>query len=72
MHAYMLTALACGVSRYSVAGMNMFGTVAHGEFITVHANFESFPSSMLLMSRMITGADTPRLLTCYDYKSCDI
>ena len=52
--------------------MNMFGTVAHGEFITVHANFESFPSSMLLMSRMITGADTPRLLTCDDYNSCDL
>mmetsp|Transcript_11321 Transcript_11321/g.26831 ORF Transcript_11321/g.26831 Transcript_11321/m.26831 type:complete len:1216 (+) Transcript_11321:1-3648(+) len=40
---------------FSVMGMNLFGGVREGEFINRHANFDTFPRSMLTLMRMATG-----------------
>ena len=40
---------------YAVLGIELFGHVAHGEFINEDANFETFGAAMLTMVRCITG-----------------
>jgi len=40
---------------FSIMGMNLFGKIKHGDFITRHANFENFPNALLLLFRMATG-----------------
>jgi len=40
---------------YACMGMSLFGKVKHGEFINIHANFETFPRAMLVLIRMATG-----------------
>eukprot|EP01052_Picozoa_sp_SAG31_P015839 SAG31_NODE_1029_length_10253_cov_2.979515_3_plen_2033_part_00 len=40
---------------FAVFGMHIFGGVKHGEFLNVHANFDSFPKSLLTVFRMSTG-----------------
>ena len=40
---------------YAVLGIELFGHVAHGEFINDDANFETFGAAMLTMVRCITG-----------------
>lgn len=40
---------------YSVAGMALFGTAPHGDFVNEHANFESFGSAMITLFRCSTG-----------------
>ena len=40
---------------YAVAGMALFGNVKHGQFLNIHANFQSFGTSMLTLYRMSTG-----------------
>eukprot|EP00899_Mesostigma_viride_P019380 jgi/Mesvir1/27443/Mv07229-RA.2 len=40
---------------FSIMGMNLFGQIKHGDYVTRHANFETFPNAMLLLFRMSTG-----------------
>lgn len=40
---------------YSIACMNLFGHTQYTNFMTRHANFTSFTSSMVTLCRMVTG-----------------
>ncbi|KAG2489238.1 hypothetical protein HYH03_012259 [Edaphochlamys debaryana] len=40
---------------YAIVGMNLFGGIKQGDYITRHNNFDNFPNSMLALMRMITG-----------------
>jgi len=40
---------------FAVMGMNLFGLIKEGEFVTRHANFRNFPNSLILLFRMATG-----------------
>ena len=40
---------------FAVLGMHLFGKVKRGEFLNEHANFETFPGSLLTIFRMSTG-----------------
>tara|TARA_B110000285_G_C15140489_1_gene630439 strand:+ start:5186 stop:5410 length:225 start_codon:yes stop_codon:yes gene_type:complete len=40
---------------FTVAGMNLFGNLKYGDFITKNANFESFYISLSTLWRACTG-----------------
>eukprot|EP00755_Sulcionema_specki_P002765 Sspe_Gene.27001::Locus_11437_Transcript_3_5_Confidence_0.286_Length_6396::g.27001::m.27001 len=40
---------------YAILGVNLFALVKRGEYLTYHANFETFPNAALLLFRMVTG-----------------
>lgn len=40
---------------FGVVGMNLFGGMKRGEYLTRHANFDTFPNALLLLLRMLTG-----------------
>ncbi|GFR46009.1 hypothetical protein Agub_g7487 [Astrephomene gubernaculifera] len=40
---------------YAVIGMNLFGGIMYGSYLTRHANFNNFPNAMLTLMRMLTG-----------------
>eukprot|EP00659_Diplonema_papillatum_P022930 gene22930-35140_t len=40
---------------YAILGVNLFALVRHGEYVSEHANFENFPSAILLLFRIVTG-----------------
>ena len=42
-------------NRYGVVGMSLFGDVENNTYITDQANFRSFPRSVLVLFRMVTG-----------------
>ena len=50
---------------YAAVGVNLFGTVKHREYITSHANFESFGSALLLLLRCTTGEQWNLLMNEY-------
>lgn len=41
---------------YSIVGMNLWGLVKEGQFLTRHANFQHVGMALLTLFRMITGA----------------
>jgi hypothetical protein len=41
---------------YSVVGMNLWGLVKPGQYLTRHANFQHVGMALLTLFRMITGA----------------
>jgi hypothetical protein len=45
------------LSIYTLLSMQLFGHVAHGDYINVHANFCTFPAAMLTLFRCATGED---------------
>jgi hypothetical protein len=52
---------------FSVAGMNLFGNVPHGEFIDHNVNFRSFYLSMMTLSRASTGESWNGIMhECYE------
>ena len=40
---------------YAVAGMGMFSEVPKGDFLTIHANFDTFYFSLITLFRCSTG-----------------
>ena len=42
-------------SMFALLGMQLFGRVAHGDFLDEHANFCSFPTALLTLFRVATG-----------------
>jgi hypothetical protein len=40
---------------FAILGMSLFGNTRHGEYLNLHANFDSFPSALLLLIRITTG-----------------
>lgn len=40
---------------FAIMGMSLFGNIRYGEFLNRHANFDSFPSALLLLIRITTG-----------------
>jgi hypothetical protein len=62
---------------YGVLGMHMFGRVVRGEFLNAHANFETFPQSLLAVFRMVTGEswnglmhDCSTTTNCNSHEDC--
>jgi hypothetical protein len=42
---------------YAMLAMQLFGSAPYGEFLTLHANFCTFPNAMLMLFRCATGED---------------
>lgn len=40
---------------FAIMGMSLFGNTRYGEYLNRHANFDSFPSALLLLIRITTG-----------------
>jgi Ion transport protein/Voltage-dependent L-type calcium channel, IQ-associated len=40
---------------FAIMGMSLFGNVRWGEYLSLHANFESVPNALLTLLRMSTG-----------------
>eukprot|EP00756_Hemistasia_phaeocysticola_P019108 Hpha_TRINITY_DN15640_c10_g1::TRINITY_DN15640_c10_g1_i1::g.97884::m.97884 len=40
---------------FAVLGVNLFAKVKRGEYLTYHANFETFPRALLMLTRIMTG-----------------
>ncbi|KAK3250718.1 Caveolin-2 [Cymbomonas tetramitiformis] len=40
---------------FAIMGMNLFGKVKYGDFLDRHANFQTFPSALMVLFRMSTG-----------------
>jgi Ion transport protein len=40
---------------FAIVGMSLFGNTRYGEYLNQHANFDSFPSALLLLIRITTG-----------------
>eukprot|EP01062_Namystynia_karyoxenos_P015970 TRINITY_DN1582_c0_g5_i1.p1 TRINITY_DN1582_c0_g5~~TRINITY_DN1582_c0_g5_i1.p1 ORF type:complete len:2356 (+),score=741.40 TRINITY_DN1582_c0_g5_i1:94-7161(+) len=40
---------------YAILGVNLFAKVRRGEYLNKHANFEDFPSALLMLVRIVTG-----------------
>mmetsp|Transcript_58372 Transcript_58372/g.186072 ORF Transcript_58372/g.186072 Transcript_58372/m.186072 type:complete len:1616 (+) Transcript_58372:485-5332(+) len=56
---------------FAIMGMNLFGEIRHGEFLYVHANFESFPNALLVLFRMATGESWNGIMhDCMDNTEC--
>ena len=47
---------------YAVVGMQLFASVAHGEFINRNANFDDFGTTFMTLFRMLTGEDWQGLM----------
>lgn len=44
---------------YAIIGMNLFGSIKHGDFLNRQANFENFPNAMLVLMRWVQQCGTP-------------
>jgi hypothetical protein len=52
---------------FTVAGMDLFGSVDSGEFISSNANFKSFYKGIMLLFRASTGENWNGIMhDCYD------
>ena len=47
--------LALLFSLYAILGVRFFGKIARGNFVSRHANFESFINAVLVLFRILTG-----------------
>ncbi len=45
---------------YAIIGMNLFGSIKHGDFLNRQANFQNFPNAMLVLMRWVRSYGTPR------------
>lgn len=52
----IVSVLALFFFIYAVVGMNLWGAVKYGQFLTRLANFEHVGIALLTLFRMITGA----------------
>ncbi|KXZ52367.1 hypothetical protein GPECTOR_9g411 [Gonium pectorale] len=56
---------------YAVIGINLFGGIKRGEYLSDYANFDSFGSAMLLLFRMVTGESWDGIMMdCMITKDC--